>query len=186
MGLYHTTGINPRVPVVPDGFLALGVPRRKPGNKSRKSYVVWEEAGTVPTLVLEMVSLIPGGEYEEKISIYQNLGVLYYVIYNPEYWKRDRHQPFEVYKLIGGQYQLQSGEPYWMPEVSLGIGRAQGRLGGMDREVISWFNQQGDRYPSAEERPGFSSASGEANRLITPSCSVVKRCIASSTRCIPV
>jgi Uma2 family endonuclease len=29
MGIYHTTGVNPRVPVVPDGFLSLGVERRK-------------------------------------------------------------------------------------------------------------------------------------------------------------
>ncbi|MBE9137526.1 Uma2 family endonuclease [Nodosilinea sp. LEGE 07088] len=152
MGVYHLSGVNPRVPVVPDGFLSLGVPRRKPGNKSRKSYVMWEEAGTVPTLVLEMVSWSPGGEYDDKFAIYQNLGVLYYVIYNPEYWQRDRHQPFELYKLIEGRYQLQIGEPYWMPEAGLAIGRAQGLLGGMEREVLSWFDQSGHRYPSAEEQ----------------------------------
>lgn len=60
MGVYHTTGVSYRVPVVPDGFLSLGVPRRKPGNKSRKGYVVWEEADTVPIWVLEMVSWMPG------------------------------------------------------------------------------------------------------------------------------
>ncbi|MFQ4138467.1 Uma2 family endonuclease [Nodosilinea sp. PGN35] len=151
MGVYHTTGVTPRVPVVPDGFLSLGVPRRR-GNKSRKSYVVWEEEGIVPTLALEMVSWSPGGEYDSKFEIYQKLGVLYYIIYNPEYWQRDRHQPFEVYKLIDGQYQLHIGEPYWMPEVGLGLGRAQGLLGGETREVLSWFDQQGDRYPSAEEQ----------------------------------
>ena len=47
MEIYHTTGVSPKVPVVPDGFLSLGVPRRKPGNKSRKSYVVWEESKAV-------------------------------------------------------------------------------------------------------------------------------------------
>jgi Uma2 family endonuclease len=151
MGIYHTTGVSPRVPVVPDGFLSLGVPRRR-GNKSRKSYVMWEEDFTVPTMVLEMVSWSPGGEYDEKFAIYQQLGPLYYVIYNPEYWKRDRHQPFEVYKLVNGAYQLQIGEPYWMPEAGLALGRAQGLLGGEVREVLSWFDAQGDRYPSAEEQ----------------------------------
>jgi Uma2 family endonuclease len=152
MGIYHTTGVSPKVPVVPDGFLCLGVPRRKPGNKSRKSYVVWEEAGTMPIFVLEMVSWTPGGEYDDKLAIYQNLGVLYYVIYNPEYWQRDRHQPFEVYKLIDGDYQLQLGEPYWMPEIGLAIGRSQGMIGGIEREFLSWFDQQGQRYLSAEEQ----------------------------------
>ena len=152
MAVYHTTGVSPKVPVVPDGFLSLGVPRRKPGNKSRNSYVVWEEEGRIPTFVLEMVSKTPGGEYDEKLAIYQQLGVLYYLIYNPEYWQRDRHQPFELYKLTGGQYQLQLGEPYWMPEVGLAIGRSQGTVGGIRREVLSWFDAQGQRYPSAEEQ----------------------------------
>lgn len=46
MGIYHTTGVSPLVPVVPDGFLSLGVERRK-GGKSRRSYVLWEENGVV-------------------------------------------------------------------------------------------------------------------------------------------
>ena len=54
MGIYHTTGVNPRVPVVPDGFLSLGVERRKQ-NKSRKSYVVWGENEIVPILALASV-----------------------------------------------------------------------------------------------------------------------------------
>ncbi|MEH2211736.1 MAG: hypothetical protein V7K84_14090 [Nostoc sp.] len=37
----------------------------------------------------------------------------------------DRHQPFEVYRLVDGSYQLQIGEPFWMPEIGLGIGRGQ-------------------------------------------------------------
>ncbi|MDB9528907.1 Uma2 family endonuclease [Oscillatoria sp. CS-180] len=152
MAIYHTTGVSPKVPVVPDGFLSVGVPRRKPGNKSRKSYVVWEEDGTVPKFVLEMASWTPGNEYDDKITLYENLGVLYYVIYNPDYWQRDRHQPFEVYKLVDGRYQLQIGEPYWMPEIGLGIGRSQGSLGGIPREILSWFDAQGNRYLSADEQ----------------------------------
>lgn len=35
MAIYHTTGVSPKIPVVPDGFLSVGVPRRKPGNQSR-------------------------------------------------------------------------------------------------------------------------------------------------------
>ncbi|MBW4450930.1 MAG: Uma2 family endonuclease [Spirirestis rafaelensis WJT71-NPBG6] len=151
MGLYHTTGVNPRVPVVPDGFLSLGVERKKNG-KSRKSYAVWEENQVVPILTLEMVSHSPGGEYDEKMAIYTRLGVLYYVIYNPEFWRRDQHQPFEVYKLVDGNYQLQIGEPYWMPEVGLGIGRYQGVVAGIPQELLSWYNQRGDRYLTAEEQ----------------------------------
>jgi Uma2 family endonuclease len=151
MAVYHTTGVNPRIPVVPDGFLSLGVERKK-GGKSRRSYAVWEEKDIVPILTLEMVSHTPGGEYDEKMDIYCHLGVLYYVIYNPEYWRRDQHQPWEVYKLIEGEYQLQIGEPYWMSEIGLGIGRYQGIVAGLPQELLSWYDQQGDRYLSAEEQ----------------------------------
>ncbi|HLO86070.1 MAG TPA: Uma2 family endonuclease [Nostocaceae cyanobacterium] len=151
MGLYHTTGVNPRIPVVPDAFLSLGVERKK-GGKSRSSYATWEENWIVPTLVLEMVSHTPGGEYDTKMDIYTKLGVLYYVIYNPEFWRRDQHQPFEVYKLINGTYQLQIGEPFWMPEVGLGIGRHRGMIAGMEQEFLSWYNQQYQRYLLPEEK----------------------------------
>lgn len=149
MAIYHTTGISPQVPVVPDGFLSLGVERRK-GGRSRKSYVVWEENDVVPIFALEIVSLTPGGEYDSKTSIYANLGVLYYVIYNPEYWQRDRHQPFEVYRLIDGTYRLQIGEPFWMPEIGLGIGRSL-RSGDLQREVLCWYDEHGNRYLASEE-----------------------------------
>jgi Uma2 family endonuclease len=150
MAIYHTTGVSPRVPVVPEGFLSLGVERRK-GGKSRRSYATWEEDDRVPIFVLEMVSHWPDGEYDESLALYANLGVLYYLIYNPEFWQRDRHQPFELYRLERGEYQLQIGEPYWMPEVGLGIGRYRGPIGGIHQEMLTWYDAQGQRYLSAEE-----------------------------------
>jgi Uma2 family endonuclease len=155
MAVYHTTGSNPRVPVVPDGFLSVGVERRK-GGKSRRSYATWEEGDVVPLFVLEMVSHRPGGEYDEKRDIYAKLGVLYYLVYNPEFWQRDRHQPFELYKLERGEYCLQIGEPYWMPEVGLGIGRYQGKVGGLPQELLTWYDAQGDRHLSPEEQERFA------------------------------
>ena len=151
MGVYHTTGLNPRVPVVPDAFLSLGVERRRSG-KSRRSYVVWEEQEIVPIFVLEVVSHSAGGEYDETMAIYRQLGVKYYVIYNPQFWQRDRDLPFEVYKLVAGNYQLQKGEPFWMPDIGLGIGRCDLPLDPLGREVLTWFNHQGDRYLTTEEQ----------------------------------
>lgn len=150
MGVYHTTGVSHLVPVVPDGFLSLGVERRK-ADKSRFSYVVWEEKNIVPKLVLEVVSKTPGDEYEGKINTYAQLGVLYYIIYNPLYWRRDQHQPFEVYKLIDGEYQLQIGEPFWLPEIGLGIGRGRYTSGTIVREVLYWYDETGTRYLTADE-----------------------------------
>lgn len=151
MAVYHTTGISPKVPVVPDAFLSLNVERRK-GGKSRRSYATWEENDVVPILTLEMVSHQPGGEYDEKMNLYAKLGVLYYVIYNPEFWRRDRHQPFEIYKLENGIYNQQIGEPYWMIEIGLGIGRYQTKVGGLSQEILTWYDRQGDRHLNGEEQ----------------------------------
>jgi Uma2 family endonuclease len=151
MGVYHPTGKNVRVPVVPDGFLSLGVVGRK-NNKSRRSYVLWEEDNIPPILALEVVSWTPGGEYDDKKDIYAKLGVLYYVIYNPEFWRRDGHQPLEIYKLVDGNYQLQIGEPLWMPELGLGIGRCPEIFPGSLEEVLSWFDEKGNRYLRSEEQ----------------------------------
>jgi Uma2 family endonuclease len=151
MAIYHTTGANVRVPVVPDGFLSLNVERLKDGQR-RRSYATWEENDIVPTLTLELISYKPGGEYDEKMNIYANLGVLYYVIYNPEFWQRDQHQPFEVYKLVNGRYQPQIGDPYWMPEIGLGIGRYPDVIGGVPQEILTWYDEQGNRYLSPEEQ----------------------------------
>jgi len=151
MGIYHTTGVSPRIPIIPDGFLSLGVERRKNGG-SRSSYVMWEEDNTPPILTLEVVSQSYGDEYEKKLDIYRKLGVKYYVIYNPQFWRRDGHLPFEVYKLVDDDYQLQIGEPLWMPEIGLGIGRCVLPSDRFKREVLSWFNEQGDRHLTTEER----------------------------------
>lgn len=150
MGIFHATSAHPKVPVVPDGFLSVGVDRRK-GGKSRRSYIVWEENDRPPILTLEVVSYTPGGEYDEKMAIYAKLGVLYYVIYNSEFWRRDGHLPFEVYKLVNGNYVLQVGEPFWMPEVGLGIGRCLLADDPLGREVLSWYDVKYDRYLSEAE-----------------------------------
>lgn len=151
MAIYHTTGISHLVPIVPDGFLSLGVERFK-GETLRLSYVVWEENNIPPIFALEIVSQTYGGEYDKKMGIYAKLGVLYYVVYNPYYWRRDQHQPFEIYRLVNGEYEQQIGEPFWMPEVGLGIGRGRYNDGESQLEVLYWFDERGDRYLTAEER----------------------------------
>jgi len=106
-------------------------------------------------MVLEMMSKTPGDEYDPKLAFYRRLGVLYYMVYNPKYWQRDQHLPFEVYKLVESpeerKYQLQMGEPYWMPEVGLGIGRTRQLFGGIEIEMLLWHDEQGVSYPLPEE-----------------------------------
>jgi Uma2 family endonuclease len=156
MAIYHTTGVSPLVPVVPDAFLSLDVERKKDG-KSRKSYATWEEEDRIPLLVLEMVSHTPGGEYDRKLDVYRRLGVLYYLVYNPEYWRRDRQQPFELYKLVEDNYQIQIGEPFWLAEIGLGIGRVRGVFNGIEQEQLAWFDRNGIRYLTDGERANLEA-----------------------------
>jgi Uma2 family endonuclease len=152
MGIYDRQAQQKRTPrVVPDGFLSLGVQRHKREGHGRLSYVLQEENNIVPSLALEFVSKTYGQEYDQKKVAYGNLGVLYYLIYNPEHSQRDQHQPWELYKLVQGSYELQGTEPFWMPEIGLGIGRVQGRLGGIEREWLAWHDAQGNPYPLPQE-----------------------------------
>ncbi|TAE59904.1 MAG: Uma2 family endonuclease [Nostocales cyanobacterium] len=143
MGIYH----DPNQPaIVPDGFLSIGVPRIIDSDL-RLSYVLWEEQ-KLPIMVLEVVSQTRRGEYTEKKQEYAELGILYYVIYNP---LRKRKQKLEVYKLENGEYQLLTGEPVWLPELNLGIGREEGKYQGITREWLYWYDQTGKRYLTPEE-----------------------------------
>lgn len=147
MGVYYEAQ---KPPIVPDGFLCLGV-ERLPRQGGRLSYVVWQE-GILPLLVLEYVSKTYGEEYDTKKDDYANIGVTYYAVYNPEYSTRHNHSPFEVYRLVEGKYILQSGEPFWMSEIGLGLGREQGTYRGWNREWLYWYDSQGNRLPSLDER----------------------------------
>jgi hypothetical protein len=52
---------------------------------------------------------------------------------------------------VEGQYQRQPGEPVWLPEIELGIGRVQGELGGITREWLAWHDRAGNPYPLPQE-----------------------------------
>jgi Putative restriction endonuclease len=133
-------------PIVPDGFLSLGVERFY-DEELRPSYVLWDEL-VVPSIVLEVVSATYRQEYTTKLDRYAQLGVLYYVIYNSQ---RRRKPKLEIYKLVNGNYQLQTGNPLWMPEIGLGIGYERGDYGGVTRDWLYWYDEDNQRYPTPPE-----------------------------------
>ena len=144
MGIYY----NPDVPaIVPDAFLSLGVETMK-CEALRSSYVLWEEKGVIPQLVLEVVSQTYRGEYTTKKDLYEGLGVLYYIVYNPI---RKRKPSLEIYRLINGKYLPVIGSPVWMPEIGLGIGKEKHTYHGRHREWLFWYDEDGKRYPTPQE-----------------------------------
>jgi Uma2 family endonuclease len=166
MAVYY----NPDEPaIVPDGFLALGV-KHDTGERGRLSYVLWQENNIMPILALEVISEKYNQEYEDKFADYQSLGILYYAIYNPFSGRRGRHKNrrrLEVYRLIAGEYIRLEPEnrPVWLPEIGLALGHEPGEHIAWSREWLYWYDANGDRYPTAEERAIKAEAIANQERL---------------------
>jgi Uma2 family endonuclease len=144
MGIYYHPD---EPPIVPDAFLSLGVERFY-DEELRPSYVLWDEK-VVPSFVLEVVSPTYRKEYSDKLADYESRGVLYYAIYSS---RRRRKPRLEVHKLVNGKYELQPGNPVWMPEIGLGIGCERGNYSGVPREWLYWYDEEGNRYLTPEEK----------------------------------
>ena len=144
MGVYYHPD---KPPIVPDGFLSLGVERFY-DEELRPSYVLWDE-NVIPILALEVVSRNYRKEYTAKLDEYADNGVLYYVIYSS---RRRRKPRLEIHKLVNGKYELQEGNPFWMPEIGLGIGCQRGNYSGVTREWLYWYDESGTRYPTPKEQ----------------------------------
>ncbi|WP_293347607.1 MULTISPECIES: Uma2 family endonuclease [unclassified Microcoleus] len=155
MAIYHH--LNKPI-IVPDAFLSLGV-QRFYDEELRPSYVLWDE-NVIPQFVLEVVSATYRKEYSTKLDIYQDLGVLYYVIYSS---RRRRKPRLEVHKLVNGKYELQPGNYVWMPEIGLGIGCERGNYSGVTREWLYWYDADGKRYLTPEEQ--VKESAQRADRL---------------------
>ncbi len=145
--------------IAPDGLLSLGVAQAADENM-RSSFVLWEE-NVLPLLALEIVSKTLGGENTTKFDIYQEIGILYYLIYAP---LRKRKAKFQLYKLIDGKYVLQSNgqQPYWMPEIGLAIGAESQLFSSNQREWLYWYDENNIRYLTPTERADSESLRSKA------------------------
>ena len=156
MGFYY----HPDQPAIaPDGLLSLGVEEIE-DECLRSSYVLWDEK-VIPLFALEVVSKTPGKEQTKKFEIYRSIGILYYLVYAP---LRKRKARFQLYKLIDGDYVLQSDgqQPYWMPEIGLSIGSEQRLYRRSQREWLFWYDRDNLRYPTPTERADIAIAAQTA------------------------
>ncbi len=156
MGFYYHPD---KSAVAPDGLLSLGV-EDIDDECLRSSYVLWDEK-VIPLFALEIVSKTPGKEQTKKLEIYRSIGILYYLVYAP---LRKRKARFQLYKLIDGEYVLQSDgqQPYWMPEIGLAIGAEQQLHRRSQREWLFWYDLDNVRYPTPTERARAESQRARA------------------------
>jgi Uma2 family endonuclease len=95
--LYYVEG-NPKMFVVPDVFVTLGVPRGE-----RRTYKLWQE-GRPPSVVVEVTSDSTSNEdVVKKKALYERLGVEEYVLHDPlgDYLS----PPLQAFRLVMGRYQ---------------------------------------------------------------------------------
>lgn len=107
----------------PDFFLVKNVD----GTRNRDSWVVWEEGGRYPNVIIELASISTINEdLGPKKSLYeQTFRTPEYFCYNPF------HNRLHGWRLIGGRYQeLQPNEKGWLwsEELQLWVGTWEGKV----------------------------------------------------------
>ncbi|HBR73168.1 MAG TPA: hypothetical protein DEA78_05455, partial [Cyanobacteria bacterium UBA11159] len=145
VGIYHTEG---EPAIVPDVFLSLDV--QVPENwwaKQNRVYLVWR-FGKPPEVVIEIVSNKVGDELGEKLRIYQQMRVSYYIIYDPT--RQLGEQPLRIYELRGSRY-FETTET-WLEQVGLGLTIWEGEFEGKHDIWVRWCYQDGTVIPTGDER----------------------------------
>jgi len=146
VGIFYATH---RPPLVPDFFLSLDVQVAKDWYEKRhRSYFVWE-FGKAPEVVVEIVSNREGHELGSKLKDYAQVGVTYYVVYDPlEQLSQDVLRIYELY--LGKRYRLRKDRQ--LPDVGLQLTLWEGRFEAQAATWLRWCDAEGNLIPTGEER----------------------------------
>ena len=122
----------------PDFFVVLGTPK----NPNRKSWVVWEEEGKYPNVIIEILSdSTAATDRGEKKEIYQD------TFRTPDYFWFDPYTlEFQGFTLISGKYQpIEPTEQGWLWSEQLQLYLA------IYEEKLRYFTRDGELVSSPEE-----------------------------------
>ena len=132
----------------PDFFVVLGTERRP-----RKSWVVWNEDGKYPNIIIELLSdSTAKTDRGLKKQIYQDIWR------TPEYfWFDPDFLEFQGFRLVGGTYQaIEPNEMghLWSQQLELHLG-VQG-------EALRFFTNEGKLVPTLEEATELAQSKAQA------------------------
>ena len=135
----------------PDFFVVLDTER-----KPRKSWVVWEEDGKYPNVIVEILSSATADtDRGLKKQIYQDIWR------TPNYfWFDPDTLEFKGFELVGGRYQeLAPNEAGWLwsPQLELYLG--------VHNSKLRFFTPQGELIPTPEEAAQQERQRAEQERL---------------------
>ncbi|MBE9005292.1 Uma2 family endonuclease [Fortiea sp. LEGE XX443] len=121
----------------PDFFVVLDTERR-----TRKSWVVWEEEGKYPNIILEILSESTAKTDKDlKKKLYQN------TFRTPDYfWFDPETQEFAGFHLVDGQYQALDANTQghlWSQQLGLYLG--------IYENLLRFFTPEGQLVPTPEE-----------------------------------
>ena len=176
-------------PVVPDMLLSLGVQRAEDLSQRRnRAYFVWE-FGKVPDVCVEIVSNQEGdelglsqksqrrGKKAGKKEIYAQIGVPYYVVFDPLQQIQDKDNMngalLRVWSIAPGKYReltpaegvFKAGQSVWLETVGLGLTLWEGEFEeAVSRLWLRWCDRQGQVIPTGAERANAEQERANAER----------------------
>lgn len=130
----------------PDFFIVLGVD----GSYDRKSWIVWEENGRYPNVIVELMSVTTADEDRTtKKQLYaQTFGTQNYFYYDPE------TQEFQGFHLVNGDYEdlLPNAQGWlWCEALDLWVGLWQGEFQGQTHAWVRFYSKAGELVLTNEE-----------------------------------
>ncbi|MEB3278443.1 MAG: Uma2 family endonuclease [Lyngbya sp.] len=134
----------------PDFFVVLDTER-----KPRKSWVVWEEGGKYPHVIIELLSNSTAKvDRTEKKQIYQE------IFRTPDYfWFDPNTLEFQGFELLRGQYQeIQPNENGWLWSTQLQL------FLGVYEQKLRFFTPEGELVPTPEESAEMEHLQREATQ----------------------
>lgn len=154
--LWYPVEGDPRTRAAPDVLVALGRPKGERG-----SYKQWEEGGTAPQVVFEVLS--PGNtarEMNEKRRFYEAYGVSEYYVVDPDLDAPER-AILEVWERKGERLRLADFDAaYTSPLLGVRFVRTDGKLTVYDpdgRPFLTTAQREAERAAIAAERDAVAA-----------------------------
>jgi Uma2 family endonuclease len=133
--------------IVPDALVSLDVALAADlWPKPNRSYFIWR-FGKPPDAVVEIVSNREGGELGSKRERYAQLGVAYYVVFDPQ--RVLGEELLRCYELRGRTYAPCAGG--WLEDIGLGVRLWEGEYEGVRAVWLRWCDQEGNVIPTGAE-----------------------------------
>jgi len=133
--------------IVPDALVSLDVELAADlWPKPNRSYFIWR-FGKPPDAVVEIVSNREGGELARKRERYAQLGVAYYVVFDPQ--RLLGEEALRCYELRGRTYAPCAEN--WLEDIGLGVRLWDGEYEGVKAVWLRWCDREGNVIPTGAE-----------------------------------